>query len=810
MNAIAQMLDEELMAIANGNQKASASVSSMSDEELMKIANVTKQPEKTFQNENMARVPRAIIPGVPGMQPPTFQEANMMGEIASQGLSGVNRAISTASGNLSENLMNLAGKTGYAENENPLVKSTGEAIGFVMPTGAPMRAIKAAEVIKNPLLRNVIQGAGAMATQLPTKERGIDEYNTGVLLGAAGGVAGRGVEKVAEGAIQQGAKAVSGRIHDYLVKLPTGAFKWSKNPLKVAADESIIAGNMGEYAEKATERLAERSAQLEAAVQNSNKTVDVEDMVSKHLNEAAGKLSGSLKDRTSQIAELNTVRENLVAKYGDLKNLSVQDAIKLKRQLADDFPFTQEGAGDIATKSAHKIYHDINEFVEAAHPEIAELNQRVSGLIDISKAAQNRMAVESRNNPLGLVARLGAGGALIGGAAMGHTPEGIISALGIMGAEKAMQSPAVLTRVAKALSAMSGEDRLKVMKAYPQLNKVIKIDSRDVEILPNTSMNALVGRPIPKRGEVIDVKGGQVVEGLPFEQKKGIPNLSAEKVYKGRGQAIRQGTESGEGVISLKAEHVVSEEGGTSIPKAMEVVEQGETVVPVKKTPIKTKKESIGTPIPRRSGILGSNKGQVIFPDPIKENKDVGKWGHHIGQKVRIMNSGQEGVIESFTKNNIKVRTTGGDTKNVRLSDITARGVVGATALGAGIASNSEASSDIDMNKIYSIESSNNEKAHNKSSNAKGLGQITPIVLKEWNNLHPKDKHSDRDLFNKDVNKKIASWYMNKRIPQMLKSMKKPDTAENRLIAYNAGIGRVGKILPRETANYIKKYKGEK
>jgi soluble lytic murein transglycosylase-like protein len=120
------------------------------------------------------------------------------------------------------------------------------------------------------------------------------------------------------------------------------------------------------------------------------------------------------------------------------------------------------------------------------------------------------------------------------------------------------------------------------------------------------------------------------------------------------------------------------------------------------------------------------------------------------------------------------------------------------------------ASSEVDMNKIYSIESSNNPQAHNKTSNAKGLGQITPIVLKEWNNFHPKDRHSDGDLFNADTNKKIASWYMNKRIPQMLKAKGLKDTPENRLVAYNAGISKVGKILPRETANYIKKYKQQK
>lgn len=117
-------------------------------------------------------------------------------------------------------------------------------------------------------------------------------------------------------------------------------------------------------------------------------------------------------------------------------------------------------------------------------------------------------------------------------------------------------------------------------------------------------------------------------------------------------------------------------------------------------------------------------------------------------------------------------------------------------------------SNDVDMEKIYLIESSGNPNAWNKGEDARGLGQIRPIVLKEWNNYNPKDQHIADDLFNSAVNKKIANWYMNKRIPQMLKYFGVPDTAENRIIAYNAGINYhvKGKELPKITKNYLKKY----
>ena len=113
----------------------------------------------------------------------------------------------------------------------------------------------------------------------------------------------------------------------------------------------------------------------------------------------------------------------------------------------------------------------------------------------------------------------------------------------------------------------------------------------------------------------------------------------------------------------------------------------------------------------------------------------------------------------------------------------------------------------IDLNKIIAIESSGNANAFNKSSQARGLCQITPICLREWNDFNS-TQYSKEDLFIPAVNKEIATWYLNVRIPQMLRHYRKEDSVRNRLIAYNAGISYVvnGKSLPSETVRYIEKY----
>lgn len=114
----------------------------------------------------------------------------------------------------------------------------------------------------------------------------------------------------------------------------------------------------------------------------------------------------------------------------------------------------------------------------------------------------------------------------------------------------------------------------------------------------------------------------------------------------------------------------------------------------------------------------------------------------------------------------------------------------------------------IDLRKIAKIESSNNPKAYNKRTQATGLFQITPICLKEFNQFHSKVNYSMEDLWNASISTSIANWYLNVRIPQMLRHFKKPVTVENILICYNAGIKFViTGIIPEETRNYLKKYK---
>ncbi len=114
---------------------------------------------------------------------------------------------------------------------------------------------------------------------------------------------------------------------------------------------------------------------------------------------------------------------------------------------------------------------------------------------------------------------------------------------------------------------------------------------------------------------------------------------------------------------------------------------------------------------------------------------------------------------------------------------------------------------EINLDIIALIESSGNPLAYNTKSGACGVYQITEICFKEYNNYHRNSPILHKTaLFNPEINRRIAEWYLTIRIPQMLRYYKKPVTLTTCLIAYSAGIRAVVKgYIPKETQNYILK-----
>lgn len=117
----------------------------------------------------------------------------------------------------------------------------------------------------------------------------------------------------------------------------------------------------------------------------------------------------------------------------------------------------------------------------------------------------------------------------------------------------------------------------------------------------------------------------------------------------------------------------------------------------------------------------------------------------------------------------------------------------------------------IDLHKISIIESHGEESAYNPMTHATGIYQITPIVVKDYNKYHI-EKYDIESMFDSTISYKVAYWYLNIRIPQLLRHYNLPTTMDYYLISYNAGIRiainhyKHNAALPKETVNYINKY----
>jgi hypothetical protein len=132
-------------------------------------------------------------------------------------------------------------------------------------------------------------------------------------------------------------------------------------------------------------------------------------------------------------------------------------------------------------------------------------------------------------------------------------------------------------------------------------------------------------------------------------------------------------------------------------------------------------------------------------------------------------------------------------------------GLTGIAAAGELASGEAQAKPNIDKNKIESIESSGNANAVSEKG-AVGIRQVTQPVVTDFNKSHGTN-YKLNDMKDKEKGREISDWYFEEEIPRLLKSAGFEDTEENRLRAYNQGIGSMKKgKYPKETRDYVKKY----
>jgi len=136
------------------------------------------------------------------------------------------------------------------------------------------------------------------------------------------------------------------------------------------------------------------------------------------------------------------------------------------------------------------------------------------------------------------------------------------------------------------------------------------------------------------------------------------------------------------------------------------------------------------------------------------------------------------------------------------------------------VVNDNQQSTEINLDKIWQIESTRGTDPDAMNPNRKGALGHFQFLKGTWNEcVSMMGKNWDWRTGALDYNKSkaVADFYLNKRIPQMLKHYSLPDNIKFRLAAYDWGIGNVKKVwekygedwenhLPQETIEYFAKY----
>lgn len=109
----------------------------------------------------------------------------------------------------------------------------------------------------------------------------------------------------------------------------------------------------------------------------------------------------------------------------------------------------------------------------------------------------------------------------------------------------------------------------------------------------------------------------------------------------------------------------------------------------------------------------------------------------------------------------------------------------------------------VNAKAIAFVESSFNSKAIGDGGKALGLHQLHAEAIKDVNRFK-KRSYKHKDALDPQKSFVIADAYLNEVIPFYFKKLKIKDTLDNRLTAYNMGIGAVKR--GKKSFKYIKKY----
>lgn len=360
---------------------------------------------------------------------------------------------------------------------------------------------------------------------------------TGGVFGAGLPLAQAGIGKLSN--IIGGNSNLGARVVNSIIKPLKKDFSYGANPGRTVAAEGITGNTLEELAGNISKRRQEIGRQISETAAKSEKIIDISESLAP-LDKALEEAKKNPRTNASLIRRLEDTRDDILGKplktetvtpvslqkdidgkisalyppnirtleskspY-NLSNTTISDAVDFKRRIGDMTKWTGNKSDDEEVNKALKqIYGKIKGKVNEAVPELKAMNEKYADLTSAETAAKYRDVIEQRQNIIKFAQKHTA---LLGGLIGAFSTGGLGTVAGASAGfalEKALESPAIMTRVAAFLSRSTSEEREIVLQAYPMLrNIVLRSTEQDQskETLPVASSRGRILNkpPIPQQ-----------------------------------------------------------------------------------------------------------------------------------------------------------------------------------------------------------------------------------------------------------------------------------------------------------------------
>lgn len=361
-------------------------------------------------------------------------------------------------------------------------KTAGDIAQFFIPAGVIGKAKVAINATHAP---QILKFLGLVGTEVGAntaislgqqgefnKQVGDTAKVTAILGGVGEGISAGASTKFGQRVVNYLKEKIPSRLVNSVLRPQQKEFDFGKNPGLTVVKEDLKANTRGGLLNKISDRKSE-VGQLKQSVlsrpENVSKTIDFSDDILTPLKEA--KQNAVNSGEKALFNRLDDIESGLTKTFDDqfnvvgTKNLQLDplQADKLKQQIGNQTRWTGQAFDNDVNQVRVSIYRNLRNKIDDAVPEVADLNQRYSGLLTAEKALERTDKRMQKLVMTGLRSTgVGTATGVLTATSGGSNVDSILAGLAGTAAFKIAGSTAVKTKIAGILNDIPKDAKTRV------------------------------------------------------------------------------------------------------------------------------------------------------------------------------------------------------------------------------------------------------------------------------------------------------------------------------------------------------------